>query len=187
MSTRQNYSEIRLAEIVCEPLRSRKARILVGGLGFGFTLQAVLDAVSPESSVVVAELLPIVIQWNQDESLPLAHKTLKDPRVQLIQQDVGAMITQQPPPFDAIILDVDNGPDGFTVDSNTDLYSQTGLQKLTAALHPGGTLGIWSASSSPTFEKTLAKAGLKVRVEKCRSRPGNKGATHTLFLGQRRM
>jgi spermidine synthase len=186
MSTRQHGSEERLAELACAHLKGkRRARILIGGLGFGFTLKAALAAVASDATVVVAELLAAVIAWNRNPAFPLAADALADPRVIVLQQDVVEVIRQERNGFDSIILDVDNGPASLTRDGNGHLYCYAGLQSARVALRSAGCVAFWAAAPDPAFEKLMSRAGFIVNVQGCRARP-NGGRRHTIFLGRAR-
>lgn len=182
MSSRQHNSEQILAEVVCKKYHKQAINVLVGGLGFGYTLKTVMDNIHEKSKVVVVELMECVIKWNTDPELSLGCTEISDARVKTVQADVGKVISDSKNKFDAIILDVDNGPNAITVKSNESLYSRAGLQGIKSALKPGGTVGIWSAEENQQFEKLLKKCGYKVEVIKAYSRP-NKGSKHTLFIG----
>jgi spermidine synthase len=158
--------------------------VLVGGLGFGFTVQAALAAVARDASVVVAEILAAVIAWNRNPVFPLASRALADPRVTVLHDDVAEVILKQRGGFDSIILDVDNGPAALSTEGNSRLYDFAGLQRIRAALRPGGCVAFWSAAPDPAFEKLLARAGFRVDVEACRAR-GNSGRRHTIISGRR--
>jgi spermidine synthase len=184
MSTRQHASEERIAELACAHVRGiRGARVLIGGLGFGFTLKAALSAVRADATVVMAEILAAVIAWNSNPAFHLAADAMADPRVIVRQQDVGEVIREARGGFDSIILDVDNGPVALSTVGNQRLYDHTGLQLARSALRPGGCLAFWSAAPDPAFEKRMIHAGFTVDVERCRSH-ANSGARHTLFLGR---
>jgi len=183
MSTRQHASEERLAERACAHLKGCSgARVLVGGLGFGFTLRAALKELATDATVVVTEILTAIVEWNRNPAFPFAADALADPRVVIRQQDVVDAIAANKHVYDAIILDVDNGPNALTADDNFRLYDYQGLTMTRAALHPGGCLAIWSAAPDVTFERLMAGAGFHVKVEQCRSRARG-GRWHTLFLG----
>jgi spermidine synthase len=183
MSTRQHASEEELAELACARLRAAPhARVLIGGLGFGFTLRAALEVLARDATVVVAEILGAVIAWNRNPALPLAADCLADPRVTLVERDVGEVIRQARGSFDSIILDVDNGPSALTTGGNVGLYSLAGLRRTRAALRPLGCVAFWSAAPDPAFERLMARAGFIVEVRPARSRAGS-GRRHTLFLG----
>jgi spermidine synthase len=184
MSTRQHASEEKLAELACAHVRSvRGARVLIGGLGFGFTLKAALSAVAPDATVVMAEILAAVIAWNSNPAFHLAAKDMADPRVMVLQQDVGEVIRQARAGFDSIILDVDNGPAALSTAGNGRLYDHRGLQLARIALRPAGCLAFWSAAPDPAFERRMIRAGFTVDVRRSQAR-ANSGARHTLFLGR---
>lgn len=186
MSTRRHASEEKLAELVCSAVRSRpKARILIGGLGFGFTLRAALNNLESSATVVVSELMQCVVDWNKNPVYNLAADALRDRRVEIEQTDVTRLIATAGGTYDGIILDVDNGPAGLTTASNDKLYGLHGLQIARGALRPGGVLGIWSASASPPFAKLMGKAGFNVQVERATAHT-NGGGWHTLFIGTAR-
>jgi len=182
MSTRQYHSEEKLAELVCLPLReTRGARVLIGGLGFGFTLAAVLRSVGADARVVVAELVAAVIEWNRNPEYELAGPALRDARVDVRHDDVANVLEASPGGFDAIILDVDNGADGLTTARNGDLYSDSGIRTAAAALRPNGRLAYWSAGDDAGFESTLRRAGLTVEAIRVRRRATARG-THTIVV-----
>lgn len=184
MSTRQHASEETLARLACAHLKSRaRARVLIGGLGFGFTLRASLAILAPDATVEVAEILASVIAWNRNPLYPLAAGAMADPRVKVLQQDVAEVIRQNPGAFDAILLDVDNGAAGLSMGANDRLYDYAGLAAARAALKPGGCVAFWSAAANAAFERLLARAGFQVQVEHCRARP-HAGSRHTIFLGR---
>jgi len=184
MSTRQHSSEEKLAELACEPLKSKaRARVLIGGLGFGFTLKAALAALPADATVIVAELLEAVVAWNRNPAYPLASEALADPRVTVKQSDVAEVIRSAPGSFDAVILDVDNGPAAFSAPGNGKLYQDSGLRLTRSALRPGGCAAYWSAGPNATFEKLLGRAGFNVEVQRCRAH-GQSGSWHTLFLAR---
>lgn len=182
MSTRQSHSEQVLAEVVCNEFKGRDVHILIGGLGFGFTLKSVLENITDRSTVVIAELMACVIAWNQNPELPLAKELLADPRCTVVQGDVGEVIGAHGKKYDAIILDVDNGPEAITTESNNSLYTKQGLRLIKGSLNPGGVLGIWSVTGNKAFETLMKQIGFRVATQTAKARPG-KGAVHTLFLG----
>lgn len=185
MSTRQHASEERLAELACAHLRQNpRARVLIGGLGFGFTLRAALAALPAGATVVVAELLGAVIAWNRNPAFSLAADCMADPRVAVLQQDAGETIRQARAAFDAIILDVDNGPAALSTAGNARLYDSAGLRHALAALRPGGCLAVWSVAPDPAFAKLMTQTGFAVDIHRARSRLGS-GRWHTLFLGRK--
>jgi spermidine synthase len=185
MSTRQHASEEKLAELACAHLRGvRHARVLIGGLGFGFTLRAALAALGGDATVVMAEILGAVIAWNRNPALPLAADCLADPRVTVVQRDVAEVIREARASFDSIILDVDNGPAALSTPGNGRLYDSTGLHHARAALRPMGCAAFWSVAPDPAFERLMTQAGFRVEVQRCRSHVSS-GRWHTLFLGRR--
>jgi spermidine synthase len=182
MSTRRHHSEEVLAEWVCAPLRQRGgARVLIGGLGLGFTLQAALRTLAPDADVVVAEVVAEIIRWNQNPGYALAAEALRDPRVDLRHDDVANVLLASPGGFDAIMLDVDNGAAPLTLRSNAGLYRAQGIRQAAAALRPGGRLAYWSADEDPAFEQALRRAGLAVEVVRARVHPTRK-SWHTIFV-----
>ncbi|HYH78314.1 MAG TPA: hypothetical protein VEX86_00905, partial [Longimicrobium sp.] len=182
MSTRRHHSEEVLAELVCEPLREREgARVLIGGLGLGFTLRAALRSLGPDAEVVVAEVVEEVIRWNQNPDYALAADVLADPRVDLRHDDVANIIEASPGGFDGIMLDVDNGAAPLTARGNAALYRAQGIQRAAAALRPGGRVAYWSAVDDPAFEKALRRARMTVEVSRVRAHPGLK-SRHTIFV-----
>jgi spermidine synthase len=185
MSTRHHHSEDRLAELACAPIRHRAgARVLIGGLGLGFTLRAALRLLAPDASVVVAELVRAVIDWNERPDYGLAGAALRDPRVELRHADVAQLLRDADDGYDAIMLDVDNGPDPMTTSGNGALYGDAGVRMSAAALRPAGRLVYWSAQDDRGFERTLRRAGLTVETSRVWSH-GTSGALHTLFVGGR--
>ena len=184
MSSRQHHSEERLAELACAGLRGRpRARVLIGGLGMGFTLRAALGCLAADAEVAVVELMPAVIRWNRTPEYGLGADALGDPRVTVIEGDVVDVLRDSPGRFDAAILDVDNGASGLSVASNDRLYSPRGLVRAAAALRPGGCLAVWSADDDPAFADRLGRAGFTVTTERVRVHAGGGGWT-TLFLGR---
>jgi spermidine synthase len=182
MSTRHHHSEDQLAELACAPLRGRAgARALIGGLGFGFTLKAVLRMLEPDAHVTVVELVQAVIDWNRNPDYELAAAALRDGRVELRHADVARVLRQSVGGFDAIMLDVDNGPDPMTTSGNGALYGVAGVREAAAALRPGGRLVYWSAQDHRKFARTLRGAGLSVETVKVWSH-GTSGVLHTLFV-----
>jgi spermidine synthase len=184
MSTRQHASEEKIAELACAHVRAtRRARVLVGGLGFGFTLKATLKSVAGDATVVVAEILAAVIAWNRNDALPLAAAALADRRVTVVQQDVGEVIRGAKGSFDSIILDVDNGPAALSTAGNRQLYTYKGLQQVRTALRPAGCAAFWSAAPDEAFERLLSRAGFAVEVHRSRAH-FDSGGWRTLFVGR---
>lgn len=183
MSSRMYSSELALAEIGCAHLqRAKNATVLVGGLGMGFTLAAALGAVSPCSRVIVAELVPKVVDWNRGPLGDCAGNPLGDERAQVYVGDVADLFGNQQPMYDAVLLDVDNGPSAFTHDDNDALYSIKSLQRIKHALRPKGVLAVWSSWHDPSFTKKLKKAGFDASFKTVRAHKG-KGSKHTIYLG----
>ncbi len=182
MSTRRFHSEEQLAERVCRPLAGHEApRVLIGGLGLGFTLRAALRVLPPDARVVVAEIVAGVIEWNRDPEYPLAHASLADPRVELRHADVADVLREGRGAFDAIMLDVDNGADALTTGGNAELYRRAGVRAAASALRPGGRLAYWSADEDPQFAALLRGLGLTVETVRVRAHATSGGA-HTLLL-----
>lgn len=187
MSSRVHGSEDAMAEVGCAAMRARPAaRVLVGGLGMGFTLRATLDVLGDDAEVVVSELLPVVVDWNRGPLADLASRPLEDPRVRLVVGHIAELTRRSPRrSFDALLLDVDNGPEAFTVASNAWLYSRDGIDALRALLRPSGVLVVWSATQSTRFERDLRAAGLASEVVPVRARGAiRKGSRHLLYVGR---
>jgi spermidine synthase len=186
MSTRRHLSEDRLAEVACAPLHEvAQARVLIGGLGLGFTLRAALRQLREDAEVVVAELLPEVIAWNADPRYDLSAAAMGDPRVRVVQDDVIHVLRANPAAFDAIMLDTDNGPDGMLMSESTPLYSARGIASTVAALRTGGTIAYWSVGDDPRFAGALRGAGLTMRALQVRAHD-TAGPMHTLYLATAR-
>ena len=170
MSTRRHLSEEKLAQLACAHLADkRNARVLIGGLGFGFTLDAALAITPPDTHVVVAELLEAVVRWNARPSVD---------RVSIVQRDVVEVINESKAAYDSIILDVDNGPEALTSSGNERLYHDTGLLATKNALKPGGCAAWWSAAANPAFAKRVAHAGFQSET--------HRAGGHTILLGRKR-
>ena len=185
MSTRRHASEERLAELACRSARHiAGARVLIGGLGFGFTLRAALRCLASDARVIVAELLPEIVAWNENPSFSLAREALEDGRVEVRQVDVARVLKESRGVFDAIMLDVDNGPDPLTTSGNGRLYGDQGIAMTIAALRPGGRVAYWSAHADSAFERRLRRAGLAVRVTKVRAHASG-GPWHRMLVGHR--
>lgn len=184
MSTRQHGSEEKLAELACAHLKGKRgARVLIGGLGFGFTLKAALSALAPDATVVVAEIMAEVIVWNRNPAYKLPDNDVDNPRVTILHRDVREAIAESRGGFDSIMLDVDNGPGPLSTEVNRRLYDMAGLQSARTALRPGGALAFWSVAPDPLFERLLRAAGFTVEVKTCRAH-ANGGRRHTVFLGR---
>jgi len=176
MNSRMSGSEITLAELACERLRGRKnCRVLIGGYGMGFTLRAALAGFGPDAAIVVAEIVPEILAWARGPMAALTGESLDDPRVSIYDGDVGALIRAEPGRFDAILLDVDNGPDGLSRSGNERLYNRGGLEAAHKALKPKGLLLVWSAAPDRAFTARLGFAGFKVEEITARAHKGRGG------------
>jgi spermidine synthase len=185
MNSRMSGSEVALAELVCDRLRGRrKPTILIGGYGMGFTLRAALAALGADARIEVAELVPSVLDWARGPMAELTADCLDDPRVTITEEDVSRVITAASAKFDAILLDVDNGPDGLSRSANDRLYDGQGLDAARRALRPGGMLAVWSASPNPAFARRLGHAGFAVDEIKSRANKG-RGARHIIWIAAR--
>ena len=183
MSSRMHASEEALATFACQRARTlEQPSVLIGGLGMGFTLRATLDLLPPDASIVVAELLPAVVEWNRGPLGPLARHPLSDERVQVLTGDVLAILGSSPGQFDAVLLDVDNGPAAFTASSNAGLYDKGGIAEAHAALKTEGVLAVWAAEDDRKFEQRLRDGGFEVQVQRLRGRLKKGGPRHTIFL-----
>jgi len=187
MSSRMSGSEEALAVMSCARLEQRPApHMLIGGYGMGFTLRSALAALGADAQVTVAELVPEIIEWARGPMVDLAAGCLDDPRVRLIEGDVVAVIADASGTYDAILLDVDNGPDGLTRNGNDRLYSMKGLAAAKAALKPGGILAVWSAAPDNAFAKRLSAAGFSVEEIAVRARSNGKGPRHVIWFATKR-
>jgi spermidine synthase len=185
MTSRTHGSEDALGMLACESLGDRPgSQILVGGLGMGFTLAAALTCLPADAQVLVAELVPGVVQWNQGQLGRCAGRPLNDGRVRVEIADVGMLIQGACEVYDAILLDVDNGPEGLTHPENDRLYSLGGLSAAYNALRTSGTLAVWSASPAPSFTSRLQKVGFSVGERRVRAHRG-KGSRHVIWLAKR--
>ena len=182
MSSRMHGSEDVLAKLGCEGLRRvKRACVLIGGLGMGFTLRAALDLLAADATAMVAELVPAVVEWNRGELGHLAGHPLEDRRVQVEMGDVAGTLRLRAGQFDAVMLDVDNGPAAMTASNNAGLYDERGVAVMYAALRAKGVLAIWAIKEDRKFEKRLRAAGFEVRVERVKK----SGVRHTIFLGRK--
>jgi spermidine synthase len=195
MSSRTHASEDSLATFGCRHITAAHPHhpiILIGGLGMGFTLRAALDVLPPRATIIVAELIPEIVDWNRGPLAHLAANPLADPRVKIEIADVATLITRETPDartassqkFDAILLDVDNSPAAFTDSANAHLYSAQGLAAAHASLTPGGTFALWSATATEDrdFTHRLRSANFTVHIERTRAHANNKGPRHTIYL-----
>ena len=184
MNSRDHSSEDELARRAIAKLDGRpRPRVLVGGLGLGFTLRAALDVLPAAAKVDVVEIVPAVVRWNREIFGGLAGHPLSDPRVTVIEGDVGNVIAEADRDYDVIVIDVDNGPEGVGF-GNTTLYRRTSLAAMLRALTPGGTLGVWSSFQSPTFTHSLDAVGFVAEAVKFRSKFSG-GPTHHLWFARR--
>ncbi|MBY8821564.1 spermidine synthase [Sphingomonas colocasiae] len=187
MNSRMSGSEEALATMTCDRLTGRKApHLLIGGYGMGFTLRAALARLAGDARLTVAELVPEIIAWARGPMAELAAGCLDDRRVNLVEDDVAAVIRRASASYDAILLDVDNGPDGLTRDENDRLYSASGLAAAKAALRPGGILAVWSAGADAAFTRRLGGAGFQVEEAVVRARSNGKGPRHVIWFGTKR-
>lgn len=185
MNSRMSGSEEALAVMTCDRLAGRKAaHLLIGGYGMGFTLRAALAALEGDAKITVAELVPGIIDWARGPMADLAAGCLDDPRVALVMGDVAAAIADGRARYDAILLDVDNGPDALTREANDRIYSPAGLAVAKAALTRGGILAIWSAAPDERFRRRLVSAGFQVDEVGVRARSNGKGARHTIWFAR---
>ncbi len=187
MSTRMHGSEVALGTMACDRLAGHKApHLLIGGYGMGYTLRAVLGQLGPTARVTVVELVPGIIDWARGPMAAVTAGCLDDPRVTITMGDVGAYMAQSTAQFDAILLDVDNGPDGLTRAANDGLYSPRGLAEARNALRTGGILAVWSAAPDTAFGRQLERSSFSVETVKVRARETGKGATHIIWFATKR-
>ena len=186
MSTDLHASEQALATLTCERLAGRVApQLLIGGYGIGFTLRAALAALGDDASVTVAEIVPEIIEWARGPMRELTADCLDDARVVLVMDDVAVLIDAAQQGYDAILLDVDNGPSGLTRQLNDGLYSRTGLQAAMAALRENGLLAIWSAEPDPDFVAHLENVGFKVEEVHVAALPDGQGEHHVIWFAEK--
>jgi spermidine synthase len=185
MSSRMSGSEALLGTMTIDRLRSDAPRVLIGGYGMGFTLRAVLGRVGAAARVTVAELVPEIIDWARGPMATMTGDCLDDPRVTVRIGDVAQSIGVPGASWDAIMLDVDNGPDGVVRDANNGLYSASGLDRARRALAPGGVLAVWSAGSDAAFTRRLKATGFQVEEAQVRARENGKGPIHTIWFARR--
>ena len=186
MNSRLGGSEEALATIACERIRCREGpRILIGGLGMGFTLRAARAALGTDARIVVAELVPAVLGWARGPMAEVFGKSLTDTRVSIREADVSHLIRSDLSTFDAILLDVDNGPEGLTRKANDALYDLEGLSAARAALRPGGVLAVWSSGPDSSFTRRLRKTGFEVDEVRVRANGSRGGARHVIWIATR--
>ncbi len=186
MNSRAHASEEALGRLACERIADRpRPRVLVGGLGMGFTLAAALAELVPDAEVTVSELVPEVVAWCRGELGELAGHPLRDPRVAVCAVDVAQLLTAERERYDAILLDVDNGPDALPRSGNRWLYGRAGLAAALGALRSGGVFAVWSAGPNRAFEARLRAVGFEVEPVAVRARGYTRGARHTLWFARR--
>ncbi|WP_170005656.1 spermidine synthase [Pseudopontixanthobacter vadosimaris] len=189
MSSRMQFSEEQLALLTLERLSAKAPHVLIGGYGMGFTLRAALGGLPADAKVVVAEIAPEIVEWARGPMASLTGDSLDDKRLKLEFSDVADVIGDAADGFssayDAILLDVDNGPDGLVRKENNRIYSRTGLALAREALRPGGLLAVWSAAPDPAFVRRLKDAKFLVEERYVRARPNNKGPRHTIWFARR--
>lgn len=186
MTSRMHGSEEALATFTCQHLRAlKKPIVLIGGLGMGFTLRATLDLLPTDATVVVAELVPAVVEWNRGPLGPLAGNPLRDKRARIEIGDVAVILSSPLGPFDAALLDVDNGPAASMASSNERLYDSHGIAAAHAALKPNGVLAVWATREDRKFEQRLRHGGFDVQAQRVRGRLKSGGPHHTIFLGHK--
>jgi len=186
MNSRVHGSEDALAELTCCRIKQKSGlRILIGGLGMGFTLAAALEQSKPNTRIIVSELIPAVVKWNREHLGHLAGLPLSDPRVSVKEEDVAKIIRTEKSAWDAIILDVDNGPEGLTRKANDRLYTGSGLKTSFFALCPGGILAVWSSRTDEAFTRRLTQCGFATEAITVRARKSGKGSRHTIWLAKK--
>jgi spermidine synthase len=186
MNSRLGGSEAALATMACERIRAReRPRLLIGGLGMGFTLRAAQAVLGTSAQIVVAELVPAVVAWARGPMAAVFGESLADPRVRIHEADVVDLIRHGPSAFDAILLDVDNGPAGLTRKDNDRLYSLAGLSASHTALNPGGVLAVWSSGPAPRFARRLRQAGFLVDEVMVRANAAGGGVRHVIWIATR--
>ena len=185
MGSNNTVSERLLADLACDFPKSVDApRVLIGGLGLGFSLRRVLELTGPKASVVVAELLPDVVAWTRQFLMELNGKLLDDPRVEVFTGDVFDSLKRGPGRFDAILLDVDNGPTSFVQAKNSRLYNSNGLSLIRRSLRSGGRVAFWSAEKEPAFLGQLGRAGFVADEYEAKAHERAKRAAHRIYVGQ---
>ena len=186
MNSRLSGSEAALATLAAKKIEAiKKPQLLIGGLGMGFTLRAALAVLGTDARIVVAELVPAVVAWARGPMAELFGDSLSDPRVRIDETDVSEIIRSNKSKYDAILLDVDNGPEGLTRKSNDALYNSAGLSAAYAALRPGGVLAVWSSGPNAAFSKRLRSAGFEVNEVAVRATGRGGGARHVIWIAAR--
>lgn len=182
MNSRLSGSEAALATLACKKIEAVNPQVLIGGLGMGFTLRAALGVLEAEARIVVAELVPAIVAWARGPMAKMFGDSLTDPRVSIRETDVADVIGSHAQAFDAILLDVDNGPEGLTRKSNDALYDQRGLQAARTALRSNGVLAVWSSGPNPAFSKRLLDGGFGVNEVQVRATGRGGGARHVIWI-----
>lgn len=183
MNSRRHGSEEALSELTCSRIKRKSGiTILIGGLGMGYTLAAALAQSGADTRITLSELIPAVVRWNRKELAHLAGMPLDDPRVSVEEEDVGETIGKSRSAWDAILLDVDNGPEGLTRESNDRLYNIAGLRRAFRALRRGGVLSIWSSGADKAFTRRLQQCGFQTEILTARAHKSGKGSRHTIWL-----
>ena len=184
MSTRMHFSEMELARLVCTKLKSN-AKVMIGGLGLGYTLRSSLDLIPKDGVVVQVELVPEVIEWNKGPLGPFNNHPLKDTRTEIVQDDISKVIRQSQNNYDSIILDVDNGPSPLINERNAWLYTNQGLQSIRKALKNQGQVAIWSANDDPRFISHMKRNGFLAEKHYIQAHKGKGGIRHVIFTGRK--
>jgi spermidine synthase len=188
MNSRLSGSEEALATLACRQIAEvKRPHLLIGGLGMGFTLRAALAVLGSEARITVAELVPAVIAWARGPMAEIFGDSLRDPRANIREADVIEVIQSAPAAFDAILLDVDNGPEGLIRKANDALYNLKGLKAIGKALRPGGVLAVWSSGPNPAFTKRLRDAGFDVNEVALRATTKRSGARHVIWYATKRV
>lgn len=186
MNSRVHGSEDDLAKLSCQRIKQKNGqRILIGGLGMGYTLAAALEESNPDTRIIVSELIPAVVEWNRKYLGHLAKNPLSDPRVLVKEEDVMKTIKKKKSAWDAILLDVDNGPEGLTRKANNRLYGRAGLESSFMALRSKGILAVWSSGEDDAFTRRLNQSGFKTKAVSVRARKSGKGSRHTIWLAEK--
>jgi spermidine synthase len=187
MNSRLSGSEEALATLACRQIAEvKRPHLLIGGLGMGFTLRAALAVLGSEARITVAELVPAVIAWARGPMAEIFGDSLRDPRASIREADVIEVIQSAPAAFDAILLDVDNGPEGLIRKANDALYDLKGLKAIGKALRPGGVLAVWSSGPNPAFTRRLRDAGFDVNEVALRATTKRRGARHVIWYATKR-
>jgi len=186
MNSRRHGSEDALAEIPFSRIQRKSGvRVLIGGLGMGYTLAAALGKLAPDGRVTVSELIPAVVRWNRQHLAHLAGSPLDDPRVSVREEDVADTLRREKTAWDAVLLDVDNGPEGLTRKANDRLYDRSGLTAAFSALRPGGILSVWSSGADDAFARLLTQCGFQTETAAVRARKTGKGGRHIIWIARK--